>query len=344
MCTDTGSNESHHKLTKVAANLTQKDSRVFEGQTAQRIVEFLILDFGLAELEGKTIWEYFVVDQDCSDDDDSLLFEQNHEDMDVDSLQDVDCEEQVLAKTVHQPIISTGGTRIKVYRDEDNEAMWQFTGSKMKKQCDVSWDSGVVEYLVKVQEELRPFITSLDVCTEHKRDSQIFRGHPNYRKKGIWNDWAMVNWGKDGKNPAEIWCFLDLTMLPEDAQVVIDSVRVRSGVYALIESATYIAQEDQVSAGKHASEIGTSQLFLPMLKDCAESADDDGEIIERMFYLADVDALLDPIVVVPDVGEDVKRKYFHVVSRELWSKQFTDWVELPYEDESKRSKRPKTEE
>ena len=57
-------------------------------------------------------------------------------------------------------------------------------------------------------------------------------------------------------------------------------------------------------------------------------------------WLHDVDALLDPIVVVPDVSEDVKRKYFHVVSRKLWTKQFTDWVERPYEDESKRTKKP----
>ncbi|MBT8188470.1 MAG: hypothetical protein KJO73_12330 [Croceitalea sp.] len=60
MCVDTGSNESHHKLAKMAAKLTQKDIRFFEGQTAQRLVEFLLLDLAMEELNGNTLWEYFV--------------------------------------------------------------------------------------------------------------------------------------------------------------------------------------------------------------------------------------------------------------------------------------------
>ena len=56
---DTGSNESHHKLTKIAAKLTQKDIRVFEKQTARRIVEILLLELAMQEVTGRALWEYF---------------------------------------------------------------------------------------------------------------------------------------------------------------------------------------------------------------------------------------------------------------------------------------------
>ncbi len=61
---DTGPNESHHKLTKLLAKLTQRDVKFFEGQTAQRMIEFLLLEFAVAELDGKTMWEHFVLDQE----------------------------------------------------------------------------------------------------------------------------------------------------------------------------------------------------------------------------------------------------------------------------------------
>ena len=52
MNVDTGSNESHHKLTKVAAKMTQKDIANFEKQTARHKDEFYILDLAQEELAG----------------------------------------------------------------------------------------------------------------------------------------------------------------------------------------------------------------------------------------------------------------------------------------------------
>ena len=56
---DTTSNESHHKLSKIAAMLTQKDPKAFEKQTVRRLVEFLLLEFAWEELEGRSLFEYF---------------------------------------------------------------------------------------------------------------------------------------------------------------------------------------------------------------------------------------------------------------------------------------------
>ena len=55
---DTGSNESHHKLTKVAAKLTQKDPTSFEEQTSHRLDDMHILSLSLEELKGRPLFMY----------------------------------------------------------------------------------------------------------------------------------------------------------------------------------------------------------------------------------------------------------------------------------------------
>ena len=44
---DTGANESHHKPTKLAARLTQRNEATFEVQTAKRLHEFNIIDLAM---------------------------------------------------------------------------------------------------------------------------------------------------------------------------------------------------------------------------------------------------------------------------------------------------------
>jgi len=55
---DTGSNESGHKPTKVAAKLTQRNEETFDEQTSIRLEEVYLLDMAKAELEGKLISNY----------------------------------------------------------------------------------------------------------------------------------------------------------------------------------------------------------------------------------------------------------------------------------------------
>jgi hypothetical protein len=59
MNVDTGSNESHHKTTKVAAKLTQKDIKSFEKQTSNRCDDFHVLDLAMEEIHGRPLWDYF---------------------------------------------------------------------------------------------------------------------------------------------------------------------------------------------------------------------------------------------------------------------------------------------
>ena len=64
---DTGANESHHKLTKQAAKLTQRNEHTFNYQVAIRMTEFLVLEMAMSEVrDDLCVWEYFacVEDQD----------------------------------------------------------------------------------------------------------------------------------------------------------------------------------------------------------------------------------------------------------------------------------------
>ena len=196
---------------------------------------------------------------------------------------------------------------------------------KLKNAGKVAWDVDVQEFLLDLQQRVSPWIEQLDVCTEHKRNGEIFRAHPGYRGETKWNDWVLVDWGADGHSPGEIWAFVDLRDLPVGVQVPLGNYVVQNGVYAVIESADIITQDDAHLLGEYAAELGKSDLFTPIIKECSE-IEADGSIAKRQLYLADVEAFLEPICVVPDVGSDVKRKYFQVLPRKLWAEQFTLWL------------------
>ena len=292
-CMDTGSNESHHKLTKVCAKLTQRDITVFEAQTAQRLVEFLLLELAIAELDGKKIWEYFV-----------------EYDYDVD--QTVDDLHQAVDK---QERPSTGGTSIEVqYDSEEEEVVWSMGSGK----C-ASWDRQLLEWLNDLQEDIG---CSVCIRTEHKRKGEMFRGHPNYRGNGAWNDWAIFDWGNShGHLPGNIWCFVDFRDLADENPRYFDGCQLSKGVFAVIESAKYVDREDHFS-----------EMFWPLEKE-SKTKHDDGSIEKRRFYLADVEAIVDAVCVIPNISSERKDEYFQVTARKQWASDFVRWLEVPFGEE-----------
>ena len=76
----------------------------------------------------------------------------------------------------------------------------------------------LVDKAVKEQ-NLGSIDVTFECFTEHKREGQIFRAHPNYRKEGAWYDWAQVAFAPDEdldtvvttKYPSQIWLFVDLS-------------------------------------------------------------------------------------------------------------------------------------
>ena len=127
----------------------------------------------------------------------------------------------------------------------------------------------------------------------------------------------MFDWGNGDKIPAQIWCFVDLSFLPDGFHKKIDTIIVQKGIYAVVESTEYdVADND-------------SELFLPCIK-TVKHLNRDGSIRQRQFYLADTEAFMEPISVFADIGHANKRRYLQIVPRNQWALGFEKWVNDPH--------------
>ena len=288
MNVDTGSNESHHKTTKVAAKLTQKDIRSFEKQTSNRMDDFHVLDLALEEINGRPLWDYF----------------QGHE-------------HQPVPKIEHTKTM--GGMKMQVYKDEDDEHPSFKVVTRMNDRENVQMDTMYLHFCWLLQKKVAHLNPKLLFCTEHSRDGLIFRAHPNYRGKGVWRDWAMIKW-HEGDYPGQIWGFVDLTFMGQE-QVQFNGIPVGSGVWAILESADYIDEDQPMS-----------DIFTPLMLETNEISDD-GDVVRRKFYLVDCEAFKDPIVVIPDIGSIPKCKYLMMAPRSRWSEDFIQWVKMSHNND-----------
>lgn len=297
---DTGSNESHHKPTKQAAKMTQRNEVNFNQQTATRLLEFLAIDLAVLEVDSDIKpWEYYY----------------DYED------------EEANVPQPEAPVtkIKNGGTRLEVFLDpeEDNAPSFRVLG-KSKHADSTQIVTEALEFIVELQELVANHTGRDRICifTEHKRDGVIFRGHPNYHGSGPWKDWVLVDWGnRYGKLPCRIWCFVDLVGMPSGKDTLqYGGIHLRDGVYAVVEYANYEIEEPDPKKVTFRSE-----LFVPLVLDVEAKH---GEIT-RKFFLADTDAFVEPVAVVPDIGGDPNR-YFVVKSRSKWVKEFIAWLEAPH--------------
>jgi hypothetical protein len=290
MNVDTGSNESHHKTTKLAAKLTQKDVSTFEKQTSDRLDDFHVLNLAMEEIDGFKLWGYFG---------------QNNRQIEPDDVEE-------------KKIDSTGGMKFNVFVDKETGELEFRVITRMKEPGKLLVDTQFLGYVYQIQLDLGQFLSKLDVCAEHTRDSVMFRAHPNYRGKGLWRDWVMVQW-EQGEFPAQIWGFLDLTVLPEEETFRLSSGDdVYKGIWAIVESASYTDLEE----GNRPSEIFT-HLTLD-----AKSTKENGMIAERQFFIVDVECFTKPLVVIANVG--TKMEYLMMTPRDEWSLDFIRWIEASH--------------
>lgn len=153
----------------------------------------------------------------------------------------------------------------------------------------------------------------------------IWHAHPNYRGEGPWKDWAIVDWGpKWGKVPCKIWCFVELSQIPQAKGLEFGGIKLKDGTYAVVEAGEYVEDDDAYE----------SDLFLPVDLEYEDIEDDDDdeeeeEKFKRVFYLADVEAFVSPCIVIPDIGGPFNR-CFHVKSRQQWKDSFVDWLKQPH--------------
>lgn len=306
---DTSSNEGHHKVTKYAAILTQRCQETFHFQVATRHWEFMLIDLAMFEIEYEmNVADYYVEFEDESGPD------QRNPD---------DCAPNWVGRA---PNNKTGGAKLEVYKDaETGQRCWQLISSS-KFNSNLKINTSFIKFLYNLQKLVRPYLNkdSLDIFTEHTRDGQKFRAAPNFRGKGPWRDWAIIDWGPGwGRIPGHIWAFVDLAELNSDRpNLQYGGVTVKPGVYAVVESASYDESDDDDEA-----EEG---LLRPILKEVM--LDDEGKVARRMFYLADTEAIAEPCCVVPDIG-GLQNRFFHVRPRREWTDLFIRWVMAPHNND-----------
>jgi hypothetical protein len=288
MVVDTGSNESHHKTTKVAAKLTQKDIKTFEQQTSNRMDDFHVLDLAMEELDERPLWEYY-----------GGFY---HQDVPIVEVKN-----------------KTGGMIINVFVKVDQpQLVLAKVVTRMQNKDKLVFDQDFLKYAHAIQEDIADMVPRMPICAEHSRGGQIFRSHPNYRGKGPWRDWVMIEWDT-GDYPAQIWGFVDLSTLPVGAMLFLrDGQALEKGVYAIVESCDWIPEE-----------IPGSDLFRPLMLETI-SLSQDGDVQERKFYLVDVETFKQPIAVVPDIGAKPKCQYLMMYPRVQWAQDFTAWIDMPH--------------
>ena len=329
---DTGSNESHHKTTKVAAKLTQRKEVTFDLQTAKRMTEFMAIELAMLEIElGKPVAEYFQRGMESasseSDSDarsqfsDGLATEMGRLDVSRDDSDSDESGTDVVESRL-------AGTKLEVCTDSEDEGRQTFkVKGKSKFRDKRVWAPDVIEFLSDLQELVLPYIRneSLSIRTELERGKILFRGHPNYRGTGPWRDWAIVDWGQGwGRLPSHIWCFVELRGMPKGNQrLEFGGVTLENEAYAVVEVAEY----DQIP-----NQDLKSDLFIPITKEVSQMDAEGKEVTKRKFYLAPVTAFVEPCIVIPDIGGN-PNAYFYTKARRDWAKEFIIWLKDRHEDD-----------
>ena len=307
---DTSANESHHKPTKQAAKLTQKSHSTFNIQTGRRIVDFETVDFARWEIDGGRVpWHHY-----------RGAREENHG-QDPTNSEESSSEEGSEGQLVET---ETKDAMIRIsHDDQTNEVKFEMvTRSKFKDKTHIS--NQLLEFLWDLQELLHEQLggESLEIYTRIVRAGTSFRGHPNYRGKGPWRDWAFFDFGRDGTLPSQIHCFVVVPPITGGRRLKFGGISLHEGVFAVVECCNFLPKKDDEDGDKE-DEPDDLQLLTPMDKDV--KLGDGGDIEERKFYLADTDAITSPCCVIPDIGGP-KNRYFLVTSRDEWADHFETWL------------------
>ena len=307
---DTGSNESHHKKTKAAAQLTQKDIATFEKQTSDRLDDMHVLELAMEEIHGRPLWKYF------------------------------EGYTHAPRKEKHKGIKTCGMKFVVLKKDAEPDPKFKIV-TRMKNRGKIQMDKDLVGMIWKLQQLVKEHVPCMEVFAEHHRKGQIFRSHPNYRGKGPWRDWVKINWNT-GQNPSKIWGFVDLTSIPEDKSVQMeDGTVLTSNVYAIVESAETVLEEQPMS-----------DFWTPIKVDTIR---ENGQF-KRVYYVVDVEAIAEPIVVIPNLGAkhpDIQNptkkciadpdEYLMMTPRSEWAVVFEDWLKAPHKiDEEQMVEEPET--
>jgi hypothetical protein len=94
-------------------------------------------------------------------------------------------------------------------------------------------------------------------------------------------------------------------------------MNLEQSIYAVVESATF---DDNKQS------IALSEIFVPITKEIGGLTNN--AVSQLKFYLADVEAIVQAIAVIPDIGGP-PNAYFLVKDRETWRTDFMAFLERP---------------
>jgi hypothetical protein len=210
--------------------------------------------------------------------------------------------------------MTIGGAKLTVFKDEESGYIVT-TDKKGDEEKELKLETTLLEYVSELQDVVIQYIPTLHLRTTHKRKGQIFRGQGTFRNK-VWRDWAMINWDQEGNLPCKIYGFVDLRDLPQENHgLEMQGMPLGNNIYAIVEAAVF--DEDEVRKAM-------SEIFVPITKEIGQITNNAVSCMK--FYLADVEAIVSPIAVIPDIGGN-PNDYFMIKDRETWRTDFISFLE-----------------
>jgi hypothetical protein len=213
------------------------------------------------------------------------------------------------AKKIPPPYL--GGAQFNVHYCQESRAYSIKLATRMQGLEKMRVEKAFVDWVGVLQRKVG---FPVPIYANHYRDGITFRGSPMHTGK-VWRDWVMVDWANDDVLPSKVWGFVDLRALPEDNDVQYGGYDgITPGLHAIVECADYVTTE---------IEVQRSEIFVPILKEVGEIRQ--GRVTKLKFYLAEVEAIVAPLAVIPDIGGP-PNGYFVVRHRLQWQKDFVAWL------------------
>jgi hypothetical protein len=208
------------------------------------------------------------------------------------------------------------GTQYRFFTDNDGDNHCTAVRKINGKLPDFELEETFIDFVVGLQDIVNVHIPEVIVYGQHKRNGQIF--HANVAFQGtVWRDWVWVDWGPGyGDLPNKLWGFVDLTGLPRNSKVNYGGIQaIQPGLYAIVESANMLEEQH-------------SELVLTVETEVSKNGH--GKVLDLQFYLADVEAFVEPAIVVPDIGGG-QNQYLLVINKSHWKSKFEEWLDAPHD-------------
>jgi hypothetical protein len=222
--------------------------------------------------------------------------------------------------TKNQPD-KTGGQYFVAETNPKTGRNFMFDPTDMKgKLNNVHVEIDLVDFIIALQDVVNVDIPRVKLFTLHRRNGIIFRGSACFRGS-VWRDWVVVDWGQGyGKLPCHIWGFVDLSKLRKNSRIDVGGLRnLQPGVYVIVES------------GAHVENAHNAELITEIEIEVGGMVEG-GYVSKASFFLAPVEAFVEPTVVVPNIGGKTN-SYLWLKARHNWRDLFIKWLHEPYDME-----------